>query len=373
MPDGTVTLIDTRTGSALHGLLRLGDQADRGDSYTFCPVDGEEPIEKPSTPARIRRERGPCAEVLEIEQTLRVPRRLRSDRASRTDEVVELPVSLRIELAPGVPRADVTVELDNTAEDHPLQILLPIGAPVRNATYDGHYEIVRRPTEVPEGGPDWEEAPTAEQPMRTFVAARSGDDPDAPGLLVAAHGLREASVSPEGTIAVTLLRCFGWLSRDDLSTRSGGAGPTVPVPGGQCPGRHRFRLSLVPFAGDFSEAVRIADAFQTQPRGVGTALHGGALPAAASFLGVEPALFRLSAVCPGGDGASVVVRGVWSGEEPGEVRLRPLARPLGVERVRLDGTPLGPVTPDADGTLRVQVGRHEIVSIRLSYPGGEAG
>jgi alpha-mannosidase len=207
--------------------------------------------------------------------------------------------------------------------------------------------------------------------MRTFVAATPGEASDAPGLLVAAHGLREASVTPEGTIALTLLRCFGWLSRNDLSTRSGPAGPTVAVPGGQSPGRHRFRLSLIPFAGDLEEASRIADAFQTQPRGVGTALHGGALPTAASFLGVEPSSFRLSAVCPGSDGASVIVRGVWYGEEPGEVRLRPLAEPLDAERIRLDETPLGSVTPDADGTLRIEARPHEIVSIRLRYPVSE--
>jgi alpha-mannosidase len=370
-PDGTVTLNDTRTGCSLQGLLRLRDHADRGDSYTFCPVDGEEPIEKPPAPARIRRERGPCGEVLEIEQTLRVPRRLTADRTRRADEGVELPVLFRIELVPGVPRADVTVELDNTAEDHRLQILFPIGAPVREAAYDGHYEIVRRPTEVPEGGPDWEEAPTPEQPMRTFVAAQPADDPEAPGLLVAVHGLREASVAPDGTLALTLLRCFGWLSRDDLSTRSGPAGPTVPVPGGQCPGRHRFQLSLIPFTGDLEEAARIADAFQTQPRGVGTALHAGPLPARASFLEVEPASFRLSAVCPGTDGSSVIVRGVWSGAKPGEVELRPLTRPFGVERIRPDEAPLGPVTQDESGTLRVPAGPHEIVSIRLSYPSAE--
>jgi hypothetical protein len=35
-------------------------------------------------------------------------------------------------------------------------------------------------------------------------------------------------------IALTLLRCVGWLSRDDLSTRRGHAGPYMATPGASC-------------------------------------------------------------------------------------------------------------------------------------------
>jgi mannosylglycerate hydrolase len=50
---------------------------------------------------------------------------------------------------------------------------------------------------------------------------------------------------------LTLLRCVGWLSRDDLATREGHAGPAVATPGAQCPGVHRFEyaLSLAPLEG----------------------------------------------------------------------------------------------------------------------------
>ncbi|MHC4859687.1 MAG: glycosyl hydrolase-related protein, partial [Planctomycetota bacterium] len=54
---------------------------------------------------------------------------------------------------------------------------------------------------------------------------------------------------------LTLLRCVGWLSRDDLPTRNHhGAGPMVPTPEAQCTGEHRFRYAVVPFAGDWVEA-----------------------------------------------------------------------------------------------------------------------
>jgi hypothetical protein len=367
-PDGTITLTDLRNGHVLPGLLGFRNQADRGDSYNFCPLEGEDPIEKFEGPVRVRREAGPCAQILEIEQSLRVPPRLSHDRTRREDGTVELPVRVRVRVVPGVPRVDVELDLVNTAEDHRLQVLFPLGGPADEAWYDGHLEIVRRATGITAADADWVEAPVDEQPMRNFVGARAGDDPEGPGLLVAAHGLREASVSPEGTIAVTLLRSFGWLSRDDLANRVGPAGPIVPTPGGQCLGTHRYGLSLIPFSGDLLKAVQLADAFQTQPRGIGTSLHGGPIPPTAAMLRTEPAAFRLSAVHPAQDESSVVVRGVYLGTEPGEVRIQPLVPPAAVERVRLDGTPLGAVSPSAEGTIRIEARPNEIVSVQLRYP-----
>ncbi len=364
--DGTVTLTDLRSGLSLPGLLRMRDRADRGDSYTFCPVDGEEPVEEPAEPVTIRRTVDPTGETLEVEYVLRVPRRLEPERTARTEETVDLPVRVQARLVPGVPRVDVTIEIENGAEDHRLQVLCPIGSRVSHADYDGHYEIVRRPTEIERGTEEWSELACDEQPMRAFVAARRPEGVGEAGLCVAARGLREASVSPDGVIAVTLLRAFGWLSRDDLSTRGTGAGPALPVPGGQCPGTHRFELSLIPFSGDVRTAAVEADSFQTTPRGVGTGLHEGSLSTGASLLSVEPPDFRITAVRPSRKG-SIVVRGVYLGDEPTTVRIRTLARPSACERVRLDERSEGPVELETDGSIRVAARPNEIVSVRLLY------
>ncbi|MNL24127.1 alpha-mannosidase [compost metagenome] len=84
-------------------------------------------------------------------------------------------------------------------------------------------------------------------------------------LMVASVGLPEAEVAPgpEGAWAVyvTLLRCVGWLSRDDLRTRGGGAGPKLETPEAQCLGPQRFAYALVPYRGDWSEAQADAHAF----------------------------------------------------------------------------------------------------------------
>ncbi len=354
---GRLSLLDKRSGARFDGLLALRDRGERGDSYTTDPLDDEERVPG-LRDVRVETTRDGPVQVLEIRGVLPVPQRLAADRARRVDETVDVPVRLRVSLIPGVARADVEVEIDNRAEDHRLEILFPSGSACSSAAYDGHFEVVERATAIAPGGDDWQEQPRPELPMRAFV--------EAGGLLVSTHGLREASVSPDGTIAVTLLRCFGWLSRDDLHTRAGGAGPQLPTPGGQSPGPQRFALSIIPVHGGSAAARARADAFQAPPRGAGTGIHPGPLPARASLLAAGPAEFRLTALMRARDGASMLVRGVWQGRAPGRATLHPLVAASRVERVRLDETPLHRLEPAADGSVVLELRPGEIATVRFA-------
>jgi alpha-mannosidase len=347
---GRLSLLDKRSGRRFDGLLALRDRGERGDSYTTDPLD--DAVEELREVRVDRSEAG-----LEIRGVLTVPGRLAPDRARRVGETVDLPVCIKAALAPAVPRVDIEVEIENRAEDHRLELLFPSGASCERAAYDGHFEVVERPTAIDPGGEDWAEQPREELPMRAFVEAGE--------LLVATRGLREASVSPDGVIAVTLLRCFGWLSRDDLRTRAGGAGPQETTPGGQVPGVERFELSIVPVNGDPVAARAQADAFQVPPRGAGTGIHAGSLPQRASLLETAPAEFQLTAVVRGRDGASTIARGVWQGAGPGVATLRPLVAASRAERVRLDETPIAEVESE-DGTVSLELRPGEIASVRFA-------
>jgi alpha-mannosidase len=52
-------------------------------------------------------------------------------------------------------------------------------------------------------------------------------------------------------LGVTLLRCVGWLSRDDLSTRYKHAGPPLETPEAQCLGRYTFEYAVLAHTGDW--------------------------------------------------------------------------------------------------------------------------
>ena len=71
--------------------------------------------------------------------------------------MVEVPFRLTARLVHGTPQLDVEIWIDNRAEDHRLQVLLPLPYPVPSADYDGHYQIVSRETRVDPGGEVWVE------------------------------------------------------------------------------------------------------------------------------------------------------------------------------------------------------------------------
>ena len=67
------------------------------------------------------------------------------------------------------------------------------------------------------------------------------------GLAVGVDGLREYSVLHDGgTIAITLLRAVGFLSRGDLPERHGHAGPELATPSAQCIGTRSYRYAVIP-------------------------------------------------------------------------------------------------------------------------------
>jgi alpha-mannosidase len=361
-PEGTLRVTDKRSGRLYSGLLRFSDRGERGDSYTSCPLEDDSPIEAPNGAPHVERLHEATGEALVLRLGYRIPRRLNDDRARRSEESCPLPIQARARLTPGIARLDLEIELDNQAKDHRLQVCFPTGAPSSEAVYDGAYEIVARPTAPRLAAADWVEQPAREMPMRNFVSDRQVD-----GLMVSTRGLREASVSPEGEIAVTLLRCFGWLSRDDLATRKGAAGPLLETPGGQEAGTHRYELSLIPFSGDVRNAVAETEIYQAGLRADVTALHSGRIPSSASLLAIDPPSLILTAVKAAEDGQGVIVRLVNLSSGATTALLKTFLPIRQAALVRLDETPERDLLVPDRRTIEIEAGPHQIVTLRLEF------
>src|SRR5262249_39679766 len=122
------------------------------------------------------------------------------------------------------------------------------------------------------------------------------------GLTVVAPGLPEAEVTPDGTIALTLVRAVGWLARFDLRSRPVPAGPTMPGPAAQCAGVLEARLAL--HGGCDPTAASDAELGLWGLLGGSEAL----LAPGDSLLALEPSELLLSACKPAEVGAGLVVR-----------------------------------------------------------------
>lgn len=258
LADGTLDVLHRASGRHLVGAHWLEDDADRGDEYNFCPVEGDVPWDSRRHRVRVRPGlRGPAMATLLLEIEARLPSRLAPNRQRRLRASSPCPIRVEVGLISGVERVEFATTVDNRAEDHRLRVLFPVPE-AKQVRVEGHYAVLRRPVGVPPHGPDWKEPPSATH--HTLGAV------EAAGVAVLGRGLPEyeAREGPRGTeIALTLLRCVGWLSRPDLSTRPGDAGPQLPTPDAQCPGVHRFEyaLALLGPAGD-AELVRASQDYR---------------------------------------------------------------------------------------------------------------
>jgi len=219
----------------------LTSERDEGDTYTIEPVPGDRPM-----PARWGRPRvvwnGPL--------TAAVARPFRLGRRARGTVFVRLDA--------GSPLVRVTVEGVNEAGNHRVRLRLPVRAP--EASADLAYGAVTRPYGSPDEPPFPREHPPTTAPMHRYVSAG--------GWTVFARGLHEYELLPDGSLAVTLLRAVGDLSRGSLRARPGHAGWPTATPGAQGIGPFRAELALAPLgvttssgAEDWDAVERLAEAF----------------------------------------------------------------------------------------------------------------
>jgi alpha-mannosidase len=333
------------------GLFAVEDAGDRGDSYDF-DFGGEDETRLVSV--AVERFTHPAGVAgLRIERRLSVPRGLAPGRAARSRERAELVLRTELRLARGEPCVEVRVALDNPAEDHRLRLLFPVGRGVSRCDAATTFDVASRGPSLPDDA-GWVQRAVPTFAQQGFVHAN--------GLSVVAPGLIEAELietAAGSAIALTLLRAVGHLSRHDLRSRPGPAGPGTDTPGAQCPGRVEARLAL--FAGLDPAAARDAELpLFAAPAGAAPLVEPGR-----ALLTLAPRALLLSAVKPAEAGAGVLVRVLNPTDAPLEAELRlgfPFAR---AEAVRLDEEPVaGAVARDGD-TLRFAVPAHALRSVRI--------
>ncbi len=373
--DSTLTLTDKRDGTVYPGLNRFVDTGDRGDEYNYCPVESESNPQKSVTKLwGVRINRSDVRQTLELALEMTVPVQLNPDRKSRSTEGVALDIVTRISLSPGIPRVDIHTEIENNANDHRLRVHFPTGLdgddlnhPV-SADFDGHFEIVRRPIGL-EAPPEavhsglWAEQLRPEVPQRAFTDVSDGIR----GLMIANRGLPEVEVLklPDGNaeIAVTLLRCVGWLSRDDLSTRPGHAGPSMETPEAQMPGTWSFDYAVIPHVQGQSTPYPLAYNFETSLRAAATSLHYGVLPPTGSFVEMESTGFVISCIKETDDGRGWLVRGFNPTGNNLPVSIKPWRPFKSVEFANLAERKISPLDVPPRGRVTFNAQPFEIVTL----------
>src|SRR6202166_1075402 len=249
MGNGLVTVsADSSDGTfaidGLPGFGKLVDGGDHGDSYNYSPPLSDKLIDSPDSVSVAVLERGPIPSRLLITAHYTWPEFVDGLTRARSGER-QVEVFTTVELQADESLVRVTTAFVNPSRDHRLRVHLPLPESAAYSEAECAFTIVRRGLEA-EGRPDERGLPTF--PARSFVTAG--------GLTVAHDGLFEyelvdiedADTNPRArTIAMTLLRSTGMLSRIGMAYRPLPAGPLTPVDGLQLQGRlieARYALAL---------------------------------------------------------------------------------------------------------------------------------
>ncbi len=267
--DGSLDLINKTTGKQYQRLHVFEDYGDRGDEYTFSRIGPEKTQIKNIKRTLISK--GPV--MVEICQTLTLElyESLDTSRQKRIGKA-EIPVRSVFRFYRDSPRIEVSTNLTNSAKDHRLRVCfnLPFESDTSLAsTHFGYIErsasaeVIPSTEEREKRNAEYPEHPSGIQPQKSFIRIENKEGADA--ITVMNRGLPEVELVDGNNLALTLLRCVGWLSRSDIPERPMHAGPGEETPGAQeMNEEYQFQYGFLVHAKDepMSFSADHSDAFQ---------------------------------------------------------------------------------------------------------------
>ncbi|MGE5927721.1 MAG: glycoside hydrolase family 38 C-terminal domain-containing protein, partial [Gemmatimonadota bacterium] len=343
--DGTLDVTDLRSGARRTRLLAITSEPDAGDTYSFAPGRGRPARSRAPVAARALAS-GPLVGILEAQW-----------------QDLDASFRLRLELRSGEPFLRVSLELDNRGSDRRLRAHFPSGQAGVPVVTGAAFGWERRAPGAPvRHSPA--EAAVATAPAHRYVAATGGGG----GVALLVPGHCEYEWKEDGTLALTLLRSVGHLSRHDLPTRPGHAGWPTPTPGAQCLGADRIAFAVAPLTASEASPEALHELWEAAflPPSARWLRDTGALRLRPGSVELRGAGLVLSAVKPAERGDGIVLRCWNASEAPVQGAwcvVPPPARAVLTRADEAGGEEL-PITPD--GTIPFSAGPRAMVTVRVT-------
>lgn len=205
--EGRVLLSDLRTGLEYPGLFAFESEAEQGTPFHHESGPNPDIRTDLGSPFHVRTLfSGELGAALEIRKTMLIPVEYDYKHSCRSDEEVELPITIRLELRKGDPCLYASVAVENNCRDHRLSVLFPTLAKAAEYLSDTPFDLVRRPIGMRKEFIDSFEREVDTHPQGFFTAVAAGSG----GLAVVTDGLKEAAVleRPDHPIRQTLIRGY---------------------------------------------------------------------------------------------------------------------------------------------------------------------
>ena len=230
--NGRFTLFDKESGRIYRNLARFTDDTDCGNGWFHETAYGNSGVilsdGVPTETAVILR--GELQTTLRITTHMRVPSSADYAEGTRSVETVPLDIVTEATVTKGSREVEFSITVNNTARDHRLRVEFPTEIPGDDWFASQAFTTVTRRRGANPNSDGWREPDPHEKNTSGMIGVRDGVSSLA---FLSGGGLHEGAVYPDGTISVTLLRCFG------RSLHS-----SMPSEGAQLIGKHRFRFAL---------------------------------------------------------------------------------------------------------------------------------
>jgi alpha-mannosidase len=210
-------------------------------------------VEQPTAVEVVAGPTGPLRSRLTVRRRFDWPVGIDPTTRARSGVTVPTDVDTALELRAGEPFVRVEVTFENRSRDHRVRFHVPLPGVATGSAAEGQYAVVERGLEA-EGGHG--EVPLPTFPARGFVHTL--------GISALLDHIVEYEVVDGRELALTLLRSFGWISRNGNPYREDPAGPEIPVPAAQLLGDRSMRFALMPHDGSWASAdvLTMAEAYQ---------------------------------------------------------------------------------------------------------------
>ena len=247
--NGIIDIFDKKSQKWYERLCFFEDVGDWGDEYDFSgPNENQTDLVFTSEDLNFLGIEpyidGPTQKTIKVDLNLNLPESLSEDRFNRENFLVSNLITIYITLYKDIKRIDFKLELVNNSKDHRIRVLFPTGIKSEKVDCDGHFYVISRDVEIPKVN-NWYQNPQPTNHQKDFISVSNISRTFA----ILNRGLPEyeAIKNPDGTVtlAITLLRCIEWLSREGFVTRKDMAGPAFNTPEAQCLGKFSFDLSLI--------------------------------------------------------------------------------------------------------------------------------
>ena len=303
--NGTLTITDKLSNKVFENMGYFRDTAEVGDPWQHRDVEDMNSYTTLGERAEISLIQDGGLEVsYKVSLNWELPECRTPDDKARSKHMKTVAIESIITLRAGEKWVDITTEVNNTVEDHYLQVSFPSYISADSAFAQGQFDVLERAVKLPYSE-EYVEPPQSEQPMNSFIDISDGKN----GLAILNEGMKayEATDEAQPELRLTLLRAFPLricVTREmtDYSQVDKSS---------QCLGTHKFHYAVMPHKGDWQEANlwNAAEQFNL-PLAIGQTAPttSGTEPITKSFLELSNESVTVSAVKQSESGEGWIVR-----------------------------------------------------------------